>query len=155
MSKSLGNAIYLSDDAETVSAKVKGMYTDPNHLHATDPGTVEGNPVFIYHDAFNPDTAEVNELKERYRQGKVGDVEVKARLTRVLNAFLEPFRAKRVYFAAHPKIAQDALAVGIRRMQAEARQTMEIVRSVTGLGYSQELFADEIDLFGEYEDAGN
>jgi len=155
MSKSLGNAIYLSDDAETVSAKIKTMYTDPNRLHATDPGTVEGNPVFLYHDAFNPDFAEVAELKERYRQGKVGDVEVKLRLTRVINSFLEPFRAKRVYYAAHPKIAQDALAVGIRRMQAEARQTMEIVRSVTGLGYSQDLFADEIDLFGEYENTGS
>ena len=78
MSKSLGNAIYLSDDAATVEEKVKSMYTDPKRLRATDPGTVEGNPVFIYHDAFNPSYAEVDDLKERYRKGQVGDVEVKA-----------------------------------------------------------------------------
>jgi len=155
MSKSLGNAIYLSDDAAAVEAKVKTMYTDPKRLHASDPGTVEGNPVFIYHDAFNPDAAEVAELKERYRRGQVGDVEVKARLARVLNDFLEPFREKRAYYAARPKIAQDALAGGIRRMQAEARRTMEMVRQATGLSYSLDLFADEIDLFGEYEEAGS
>jgi tryptophanyl-tRNA synthetase len=116
---------------------------------------VEGNPVFIYHKAFNPDAAEVAELEERYRRGQVGDVEVKARLVRVLNDFLEPFREKRAYFYAHPRIAQDALASGIRRMQQEARQTMEIVRAATGLAYSLDLFADEIDLFGEYEEAGS
>ena len=78
MSKSAGNAIFLSDDAETVASKVRGMYTDPKRLRATDPGTVEGNPVFVFHDAFNDNTAEVAELKERYRAGQVGDVEVKA-----------------------------------------------------------------------------
>jgi len=150
MSKSLGNAIYLSDDAKTVEEKVQGMYTDPKHLRATDPGTVEGNPVFIYHDAFNPDRAEVDELKERYRAGKVGDVEVKKRLAQAINAFLEPIRERRAYFLAHPTIPHDVLASGIRRMQAEAKATMEIVRSLTGLSYSQDLFADEVDLFGEY-----
>ncbi len=151
MSKSLGNAIYLSDDAAAVETKIKGMYTDPKHLRATDPGTVEGNPVFDYHSAFNADTAEVQELKERYRAGKVGDVEVKARLTKAINAFLEPFRERRAYFSAHPKQAQDILAHGIRHMQAEARETMEMVRTATGLSYSTEMFADEIDLFGEYD----
>lgn len=151
MSKSLGNAIFLSDDAATVEAKVKMMYTDPKRLRATDPGTVEGNPVFAYHDAFNADQAEVAELKERYRQGQVGDVEVKARLTRALNAFLEPFREKRAYYLAHPHLAQDVLASGIRRMQTEARETMRQVRGATGLGYSLDLFADQIDLFGEYD----
>ena len=150
MSKSLGNAIYLSDDAKTVEEKVQGMYTDPKHLRATDPGTVEGNPVFIYHDAFNPDRAEVDELKERYRAGKVGDVEVKKRLAQAINAFLEPIRERRGSFLAHPTIPHDVLASGIRRMQAEAKATMEIVRSITGLSYSQDLFADEVDLFGEY-----
>ena len=150
MSKSLGNAIYLSDDAKTVEEKVQGMYTDPKHLRATDPGTVEGNPVFIYHDAFNPDRAEVDELKERYRAGKVGDVEAKKRLAQAINAFLEPIRERRAYFLAHPTIPHDVLASGIRRMQAEAKATMEIVRSLTGLSYSQDLFADEVDLFGEY-----
>jgi tryptophanyl-tRNA synthetase len=151
MSKSLGNAIYLSDDAKTVEEKVQGMYTDPKHLRATDPGTVEGNPVFIYHDAFNPDRAEVDELKERYRSGKVGDVEVKKRLAKAINAFLEPIRERRTYFLAHPTVPHDVLASGIRRMQAEAKATMEIVRSLTGLSYSHDLFADEVDLFGEYD----
>lgn len=150
MSKSLGNAIYLSDDAKTVEEKVQGMYTDPKRLRATDPGTVEGNPVFLYHDAFNPDRAEVDELKERYRAGKVGDVEVKRKLAQAINTFLDPIRERRAYFLAHPTIPHDVLASGIRRMQAEAKATMEIVRSLTGLSYSHDLFADEVDLFGEY-----
>ena len=151
MSKSLGNAIYLSDDAKTVEDKVRGMYTDPKRLRATDPGTVDGNPVFIYHDAFNPNRAEVDELKERYEAGKVGDVEVKKKLATAINTFLEPIRERRAYFLAHPTIPHDVLASGIRRMQAEAKATMEIVRSLTGLSYSHELFADEVDLFGEYD----
>jgi tryptophanyl-tRNA synthetase len=139
MSKSVGNAIYLSDDADTVKQKVQGMYTDPKHLRATDPGTVEGNPVFIYHDAFNPSKAEVDDLKERYRSGKVGDVEVK------------PIREKRAYFLAHPMIPNDVLANGIHRMQAEAKATMELVREKTGLSYSLDLFVDQVDIFGEYD----
>lgn len=152
MSKSLGNAIFLSDDAPTVEEKIKGMYTDPKRLHASDPGTVEGNPVFDYHDVFNPDKDEVADLKKRYAAGKVGDVEVKAKLTKAINAFLEPIREKRAYYLAHPQIARDVLASGIRRMQAEAKETMELVRSATGLSYTLDLFADEVDLFGEYED---
>ncbi len=159
MSKSLGNAIFLSDDAATVEAKVKTMYTDPKRLRATDPGTVEGNPVFIYHEAFNADKDEVADLKERYRVGRVGDVEVKAKLARALNAFLDPIRERRAYYLAHPLIAQDALAAGIRRMQAEAKETMRLVREATGLAYSQELFQDTVDLFGtesvELEVIGN
>ena len=151
MSKTIGNAIYLSDDAPTVESKVRGMYTDPKRLRATDPGTVENNPVFEYHAVFNPDKDEVEELKARYLTGKVGDVEVKTRLARAINNMLEPFRERRAYFVAHPKIAQDVLTQGIRHMQAEARETMEMVRSVTGLSYSTEMFADEIDLFGEYD----
>ncbi len=95
MSKSLGNAILLSDDGKTVRKKVFSMYTDPNRIRADIPGTVEGNPVFIYHDIFNPDKAEVEDLKERYRNGGVGDVEVKEKLTSALNAFLDPIREKR------------------------------------------------------------
>jgi tryptophanyl-tRNA synthetase len=151
MSKSLNNAIYLSDDAETVRQKVMSMYTDPKRLRATDPGTVEGNPVFIYHDAFNPSRAEVDDLKERYRAGKVGDVEVKKKLVTAIDNFLEPFREKRAYYLAHPTIPNDVLANGIRRMQAEAKTTMELVRGKTGLAYSLDLFADEVDIFGEYD----
>ncbi|HEX5839197.1 MAG TPA: tryptophan--tRNA ligase [Anaerolineales bacterium] len=152
MSKSLNNAIYLSDDAETVRQKVMNMYTDPKRLRATDPGTVEGNPVFTYHDAFNPSKAEVDDLKERYRVGKVGDVEVKKKLVIAINNFLEPFREKRAFYLAHPTIPGDVLANGIRRMQAEAKATMELVREKTGLAYSLDLFADEVDIFGEYDD---
>ena len=144
MSKSLNNAIFLSDDAETVEAKVETMYTDPRRLRATDPGTVEGNPVFIYHDAFNADKDEVADLKERYRAGRVGDVEVKARLAQALNAFLDPIRERRAYYLAHPLVVQDALANGIRRMQAEAKETMRLVREATGLSYTQELSQDTI-----------
>ncbi len=148
MSKSLNNAIYLSDDAETVTAKVRGMYTDPKRLRATDPGTVEGNPVFVFHDAFNANQAEVAELKERYRAGQVGDVEVKARLAAALNQFLEPIRERRAHYLAHPLLLQDVLAQGIRRMQGEARETMRLVREATGLSYSSALYEDTVDLFG-------
>ena len=95
MSKSLDNAIFLSDDAKTVRKKVFGMYTDPNRIRADIPGTVEGNPVFIYHDVFNPNKAEVEDLKTRYREGRVGDVEVKEKLTVALNNFLDPIRERR------------------------------------------------------------
>ena len=85
MSKSLNNAIYLSDDEDTVTEKVRQMYTDPTRIRATDPGHVEGNPVFMYHDAFNQDIEEITDLKERYLVGKVGDVEVKQKLAKALN----------------------------------------------------------------------
>jgi tryptophanyl-tRNA synthetase len=148
MSKSLNNAIYLSDDAATVEAKVKVMYTDPKRLRATDPGTVEGNPVFVYHDAFNADKAEVAELKERYRQGAVGDVEVKARLAQALNRFLDPIRERRAYYQSHPLQVMDALADGILRMKGEAKETMRRVRETTGLSYSADLAQDTRDFFG-------
>src|SRR5918996_1667944 len=90
MSKSLGNTIYLSDDEGTVRKKVGNMYTDPKRIRADIPGTVEGNPVFIYHDVFNPNTEEVEDLKFRYREGKVGDVEVKEKLALAINRFLDP-----------------------------------------------------------------
>jgi tryptophanyl-tRNA synthetase len=148
MSKSVGNAIYLSDDADTVRQKVMNMYTDPKRLRATDPGTVEGNPVFIYHDAFNPSKAEVDDLKERYRVGKVGDVEVKEKLAVAINNFLEPIREKRAYFLSHPLIPNDVLAKDITRMQTEAKTTMDLVRERTGLSYSKDMFVDQVDIFG-------
>ncbi len=148
MSKSLNNAIYLSDDAATVEAKVKAMYTDPKRLRATDPGTVEGNPVFVYHDAFNSDQAEVAELKERYRRGAVGDVEVKTRLAKAINRFLDPIRERRAYYQSHALQVMDALADGIRRMQGEARETMRQVHEATGLTYSADLAQDTRDFFG-------
>jgi len=95
MSKSYGNFISLSDNAEDVKKKVFSMYTDPKRVRADVPGKVEGNPVFVYHDLFNPDKEEVSDLKQRYRKGTVGDVEVKQKLTNALNSFLDPIRDKR------------------------------------------------------------
>lgn len=132
MSKSLNNAIFLSDDAKTVEQKVRGMYTDPNRVRADIPGRVEGNPVFIYHDAFNPDVDEVNDLKERYRQGRVGDVEVKKKLARALNAFLDPIRERRAYYEQRPGLVEDILMAGARRMQQEAQLTMDLVYAAMG-----------------------
>jgi tryptophanyl-tRNA synthetase len=124
MSKSLGNAIMLSDDKETVEQKVRGMYTDPNRVRADIPGRVEGNPVFIYHDAFNPDVDEVNDLKDRYRQGTVGDVEVKRKLARAINNFLDPIRERRARYEANPGMVEEILMEGTRKMRSVARETM-------------------------------
>jgi tryptophanyl-tRNA synthetase len=135
MSKSLNNAIYLGDAPDVVREKVRTMYTDPTRLRATDPGHVEGNPVFLYHDAFNPDQAEVADLKDRYRRGAVGDVEVKQKLATALNAFLDPIRERRAHFAAHMGQVRDALAAGTERARAVARTTMDEVRDALGLGY--------------------
>ncbi len=133
MSKSLHNAVFLSDTVEEVEAKVMRMYTDPQRVRADIPGRVEGNPVFIYHRVFNADAAEVAELEERYRGGKVGDVEVKKRLARALNAFLEPFRQRRASYQAHPGRVAEILVEGTRRARREAQATMELVRQAMGL----------------------
>ncbi len=135
MSKSLNNAIFLSDDEETVARKVMSMYTDPTRIRATDPGHVEGNPVFIYHDAFNSNKEEVEELKERYRKGKVGDVEVKKRLIRALNAFLEPFRVRRREFEAKPNLVDDIIHRGTQVVTAEGRETVRLMREAMGMTY--------------------
>lgn len=135
MGKSLGNAIFLFDDAATVERKVMAMYTDPKRIHATDPGTVEGNPVFIYHDIFNRNTAEVAELKERYRTGRVGDVEVKKRLVRALNDFLDPIRERRRQLERSPRIVEQVLDAGRQRAQEEARRTLHEVRCAMKLDY--------------------
>jgi len=131
MSKSLNNAIFLADDPKTVETKVMRMYTDPKRVSADIPGTVEGNPVFAYHDAFNPDKAEVVDLKERYRKGKVGDVEVKRKLVLALNQFLTPIRERRAQFD-RPTVEQ-LLAEGTRRARREAAETMRLVRDAMGL----------------------
>jgi tryptophanyl-tRNA synthetase len=135
MSKSIGNTIHLSDDADTVVKKVKQMYTDPKRVRADVPGTVEGNPVFMYHDAFNPDTAEVDDLKARYRAGKVGDVEVKAKLAKVLNAHLDPMRARRAELMSKPSALKEILVEGSRKARGIAHQTMERVRDAVKLSY--------------------
>ncbi len=133
MSKSLGNAIMLSDDAATVHRKVMSMYTDPNRIHATDPGTVEGNPLFIYHDLFNPDTGQVAEFKERYRQGKIGDVECKRVLADKLNAFLDPIRERRRFLEERPDDVIDILRMGAQRARPIAQETVAQAREAMGL----------------------
>ncbi len=135
MSKSYGNTIDLSDDEKTVRKKVMRMYTDPKRIRADIPGTVEGNPVFIYHDAFNPNVAEVEELKTRYRAGTVGDVEVKDTLARALNVVLDPIRARRAELEATPARIREIVMDGSSRARAIARETMKDVRDAVRLVY--------------------
>lgn len=132
MSKSLGNAIFLNDSSETVKQKIMGMYTDPSRIRATDPGKVEGNPVFLYHDIFNTDLSEVEDLKSRYLKGQVGDVEVKTKLFNAVEKFLTPIRERRAQFE-DPKKLMEILTAGTERAQAVAKQTMEEVKDAMGL----------------------
>lgn len=133
MHTSYGNAIYLSDDPQTVEEKVMQMYTDPTRIHATDPGHVEGNPVFAYHDMFNEDREEVEELKASYRAGRVGDVEVKRRLVGALHRYLTPLRDKRREFAARPDDVGDVLRAGTARARPLAQATVAEVKEKMGL----------------------
>lgn len=135
MGKSLGNAIYLSDTAEELKKKVMGMYTDPTRIHATDPGKVEGNPVFIYHEVFNHNTSEVEDLKARYKKGTVGDIEVKEKLFMALNEFLKPIRDRRAEFEKNPDELDKILKEGTERARAVAKETMEKVRSAMKIDY--------------------
>ena len=135
MSKSYGNTIDLSDDAEAVTKKVRQMYTDPKRVRADIPGTVEGNPVFMYHDAFNANTAEVADLKARYAAGKVGDVEVKTKLAAAMNGVLEPMRERRRELAAHPERIREIAIEGSRKARTIAQATMERVRDAVKLRY--------------------
>lgn len=135
MSKSRGNTIDLKDPAETVVQKVRGMYTDPTRLRSTDPGHVEGNPVFMYHDAFNPNKEEVDDLKQRYLIGKVGDVEVKTKLAAAINTFLDPIRERRAYYEAHRGDVRDALAQGSSEGRRIAQETMSMVREAMKIEY--------------------
>lgn len=133
MSKSLNNAIFLSDDAKTITKKVNGMFTDPNRTSADVPGRVEGNPVFIYHDAFNPNKAEIEDLKARYLAGKVGDVEVKQKLTVALNNFLEPIRERRARFEAQSGLVDEIIYSGTLKMREEARETLSLAKKAMGI----------------------
>ena len=129
MSKSYGNTIDLTDDGETTSRRrCRQMYTDPKRIRADIPGTVEGNPVFMYHDAFNANTAEVEDLKQRYRAGKVGDVEVKTKLATAMNAMLEPMRERRRAVLGKPERIREIAVEGSRRARVIAQATMERVR---------------------------
>jgi len=115
------------------------MYTDPTRIHATDPGHLRGNPVFIYHDIFNTDREEVEDLKRRYRRGKVGDVEVKQRLARALNAFLDPIRERRASYEARKGFVEEMLLQGTKRARTECQRTLEESREAMGLTYFRHL----------------
>jgi tryptophanyl-tRNA synthetase len=135
MSKSLGNTIHLSDTADEVKKKVMRMYTDPKRVRADIPGTVEGNPVFTYHDAFNPNKEEVEDLKTRYRLGKVGDVEVKTKLANALNAHLDPIRQRRAAAMAVPERLKEIMFEGSKRARTVACDTMNRVREAVKIVY--------------------
>lgn len=135
MGKSLGNAIFLSDDADTVNKKVMSMYTDPNHVRVSDPGQVEGNPVFTYLDAFDPDVVKVQELKDHYSRGGLGDVVIKKYLAQVLNTFLDPIRTRRQEFAKDKIEVMRAVEQGTQVVREVACTTMHEVRSAMGIVY--------------------
>jgi len=133
MGKSLNNAIFLRDDATTVRKRVTSMYTDPNRTSADVPGTVEGNPVFAYHDFFNPNQEEVENLKARYRTGKVGDVEVKEKLAIALNNFLEPTRERRAFYESQTGFVDELIYEGTLRAREEAKATLIETKKAMGL----------------------
>ena len=135
MSKSLGNAILLSDDADTVKKKIMGMYTDPNRLRASDPGTVENNPLWIFHDVFNPDTDWVAQTKERYRAGTVGDVECKKKLIEVINNLLEPIRQRRQQVVADKAQVIKVLQEGAKKANAAASETLRLAKEAMKQSY--------------------
>ena len=132
MSKSLGNCIFLKETSEDLKTKIMSMYTDPSRVRATDPGKVEGNPVFLYHDIFNPNIEEVLDLKTRYAQGKVGDVEVKQKLFLALDKFLEPIRERRAKYDDKNKL-REILAAGTSIALTEADKTMSQVKDAMGI----------------------
>jgi tryptophanyl-tRNA synthetase len=133
MSKSIGNCIYLSDDEETVNKKVRGMYTDSTRLKPTDPGHVQGNPVFIYHDTFNDDKEEVADLKKRYLKGLVGDVEVKTKLALAINKFLDPIREKRAQYEGKFDVIDGIIEEGSKKAALEAQFILDEVLLAMGI----------------------
>ena len=160
MSKSLGNCIYLSDDADTVAAKIKTMYTDPNHLRVQDPGQVEGNPVFTYLDAFCrpehferylPDYPNLEELKAHYRRGGLGDVKVKRFLTAIMQETLEPIRTRRKEFEQDIPAIYAMLKQGCEQAREAAAQTLDDVRRAMKINYfdDEELIREQAARFAQ------
>ncbi len=135
MSKSIGNCIYLSDSSDIIAKKVKGMYTDPNHLRVEDPGKVEGNPVFTYLDVFYEDKTSLEELKTHYQRGGLGDSVVKKHLLEALLALLEPIRKKREEFAKDPQAVMQMLRKGTLKAREVAAQTMQEVKEAMTINY--------------------
>jgi tryptophanyl-tRNA synthetase len=148
MHTSYGNAIFLRDSPKETKKKIMAMYTDPTRVHAHNPGHVHDNPVFTYHDVFNPDKAEVNDFKVRYRKGKVGDVEVKRRLAEVMNNYLEPFRQRRRDLLTQPKLLLEVLYSGTVKAKFIAQESLEEAHEKMGLlhsqSFSEKVFANNI-----------
>jgi len=138
MSKSLGNALYLGEAPEAITKKVMSMYTDPKHIHVTDPGTVEGNVVFAYLDIFDPNKAEVEALKDHYRRGGLGDTVIKKRLDGVLQEFLAPIRKRREDYAKDPAAVMDIVRKGTEKARMVASTTLASVRRVMNIDYFQQ-----------------
>jgi len=135
MGKTLGNCIYLSDSIDILQKKVKGMYTDPNHLRVEDPGRVEGNPVFTYLDAFAKDQKKVAEMKLHYQKGGLGDSLVKKYLLEELVAFLEPILKRRKEYAQDPELVMQMLFKGSLYAKSVAASTLQDVREAMGINY--------------------
>ncbi|AXR42903.1 tryptophan--tRNA ligase [Pediococcus pentosaceus] len=135
MSKSLGNAIYLADDEETIQKKVMSMYTDPQHIRVEDPGHIEGNTVFTYLDIFDPDKQKVQELKDQYQAGGLGDVKIKRYLNEVLQNELRPIRERREKYEADIDAVYQILKDGSDKANAVAEQTLKEVRDAIGINY--------------------
>ncbi len=135
MSKSLNNAIYLSDSNDTIREKVMQMYTDPNHIHETDPGTVKDNVVFTYLDLFDTDQNQVRDLKNRYEKGGFGDVALKNHLIEILTAFISPIRERREYLAKRPDDVMDILRSGTEIARTVAGKTLSDVRRAMNINY--------------------
>ncbi len=135
MSKSIGNCIYLSDDADTIKKKVMSMYTDPNHIRVEDPGQIEGNTVFTYLDVFATDKNTVEEMKEHYKRGGLGDVKVKRYLNEVLQAELEPIRNRRIEFEKDIDVVYKMLKDGSNKAREVAANTLREVREAIGIEY--------------------
>jgi len=135
MSKSLGNAIFLGDSADDIRKKVMSMYTDPNHLKVADPGNVEGNAVFAYLDIFDPNKAEVAELKAHYQRGGLGDVVLKKRLEAILQDLIAPIRERRAQFAQDPAQIMEIIKKGTEKARAVAHATMQEVKQAMKIDY--------------------
>jgi tryptophanyl-tRNA synthetase len=135
MSKSLGNTINLSDPIDVINKKVMKMYTDPTRVHVTDPGHTDNNPVFIYHEAFNPYKDEVEEMKKKYKEGRIGDVEVKKRLSEVLNNLLAPIREKRLEYQKNLDFVEKILLEGTARGREIAARTLKNIRRAMKINY--------------------
>jgi tryptophanyl-tRNA synthetase len=136
MSKSAGNAIFLSDEAQIVEKKVRSIYTDPQRIHAHIPGKIEGNPLFQFHEIFNPDLKEMEEFKRRYQEGKIGDLEIKGRLAEVINQFLDPIRKRRQELEQQKGYVEKVIYEGTLKMRERAAKTGKEVRSAMGISGS-------------------